>query len=240
MNESESIISEIKERPHWLIIIRPTKFNETLIESLEECTRIIDKSKIVRNFRHFPFYDIENTVYQNDSVSSFSKGEINTEYWKFFQSGQFYYLSKFGEDDYPKAGERAFIYYFGETTDRSTISGFNDYLTLLYKLTDVMEFACELAMGDLLFPSVSLTIKMNGVKDRILLPIDDKRRSYIKQHKSSSNTLGKEWFIETKKLISNHQELAVEYTQYFYERFGWLNISSEFLKDEQKTYIQGL
>ncbi len=116
-------------------------------------------------------------------------------------------------------------------------SGYLDAISALWTITEVFEFAARLAQKVDLGDSVSVTIQMVGVKDRVLFA-SDPARDFSRPYIASEPTLGREWPVSTEQLLSESSELALNAAEWFFERFQWMDAPRQVLADIQRRLLE--
>lgn len=233
----ESLRAKIKEDPHWRVVIRPGAFVEERIETLSECWRLIESSRVSLRGWYYPHVDSRHRQNGKDWIESWCEFGLHREYWRFFQSGQFLHLFSFREDkDRSEAEERAS---FGtrETPSGFSPSGYLEVVWALWTLTEIFEFAARLAQKEVFGESVSVEIQMVNVKDRILFTWDPGHAS-SRFDAAGEHTLDKEWSLTTEQLLSESSELALDAAEWFFERFQWMDPPRQLLADDQRRLLE--
>jgi hypothetical protein len=234
---SSSLPVPIKDSPHWRVVIRPDRSEAERIPTLKECWRLIESSRVSLRGWPYPLVDERNRILGNDWVASWCDFMGHREYWRFYQSSQFAHLFSFWEDSHGDKPAEAFKFNVINLPQDFTPSGYTEVISTLYIITEIFEFTARLAQQGVLGDLVSLSIEMVDIKDRVLFLWDWSATLYgIYQAKQKD--LGNEWRIETKRLLSDSSELAIKATNWFFERFGWLEQPIEVFRAEQKKLLE--
>lgn len=232
----ESLCNKIREAPHWRVVIRPGTFLEERVRTLSECWRLIELSRVVLRWWDYPHWDGQHQNNGKDWIESWYEYESYREYWRFYQSGQFLHLFKFKEDGYrDKAAEKAKSDV--PELDGLPPSGYLNVVPALWTITEIFEFAARLTQQADFGGSVSLTIQMVGVKDRALY-ISDPGRDLSRPYIASESTLSKEWIVSTQELLGGASNLSLDATEWFLERFHWMNPPRQVLADDQRRLLE--
>ncbi len=232
----ESLRARIKEVPHWRVVIRPGEHVEERIETLSECWRLIESSRVSLRGWDYPHVNHQHRQNGKDWIESWYDSRSHREYWRFYQSGQFLHLFSFTEDQYhDKAEEKA-------KSDVPALnsfspSGYLDAIPALWTITEIFEFATRLAQKANFGDFVSITIQMVEVKDRVLFT-SDHARDFSRPYVARESTLSKEWSLRTEQLLSESSEFALNAVEWFFERFQWMEPPRQVLADAQRRLLE--
>jgi hypothetical protein len=237
MNEIKNIIKNIKENPHWRIIIRPEKFEQERITNLIECWNIMESCKLSLTGWDYPHVDRQNRFEEEEWIESWCDFAGFYEYWKFFQSGQFLHIFTLWENT--SEDKKAFDNVKDKmisVPDHFKPTGFIGAIRTLFTITEIYEFATRLAQKGIFNDSLYIIIQANNIKNSILRvrDWDVHLQSFYPFYKK---TFSKESKIKTEELISNSSNLAIETTIEFLKKFGWIP-TFQLLKDEQKKILR--
>lgn len=233
---AESLLTKIKEAPHWRVTIRPVTHVEERIKTLEECWRLVESSRVSLRGWDYPHLDYEHRQNGNNWTASWDEYRSHREYWRLYQSGQFLHLFSFKEDHYrDKAEEKARI-------DVPSLSGFSpsgylDAISALWTITEIFEFAARLAQRADFGETVSVSIRMVDVKDRVLY-ISDPARDFSRPYVATEPTIDKEWIVSTQELLGGTSDLSLSATKWFFERFQWTDPPPQVLANDQRRLLE--
>lgn len=233
---AESLRDKIKEAPHWRVVIRPGEFVEERVESLSECWRLIESSRVSLRGWDYPHVDYEHRQNGKDWVASWDEFGSHREYWRFYQSGQFLHLFAFKEDQFrDKAEAKA----KGDVPKLKEFkpSGYLGVISALWTITEIFEFAARLAQKATFGDSVSIAIQMVEVKDRVLYE-SEAGRDFSRPYIASEPTLSKEWTGDKKDLLSGASDHALNTAEWFFERFQWMAPPRQALADDQRRLLE--
>lgn len=237
MSENErtpSLPVAVKDAPHWRVILRPHTFEAERIPTLNKCWSLVESCRLQLTGWDYPHVDMRNRRYRNDAIESWSDFKGHREYWRFYQSGQFVHLLSFREDALPEESKKRIARCTFMPPDFEP-SGCLDIFSILFTLTQVFEFATRLALKDIFGDSLSIIVHMKEVENRVLVAWDW-NRAWHGFYPAGEDTLGKEWRLETRTLISKSADLARDASVWFYDRFGWVP-PSQLLAEEQRKLL---
>ncbi len=232
----EPLVASIKEAPHWRLVVRPGEFVEERIGNLSECWRLIESSRISLRGWDYPHLDYQQRQYGGNWVASWDEFQSHREYWRFYQSGQFLHLFAFKEDHYRNKAEEKAKSDAPALNDLSP-SGYVEAISALWTITEVFEFAARLVQKADFGDSISITIQMVEVSDRVLY-LSDPARDFPRPYIAKESTLGKEWILDTKELLGASSVLALDAAMWFFERFQWMDPPRQALADEQRRLLE--
>jgi hypothetical protein len=232
----ESLRAEIKEAPHWRVVIRPGVHVEERIDTLSECWRLIESSRVSLRGWDYPHVDHQHRQNGKDWIESWDDYRSHREYWRLYQSGQFLHLFSFTEDRYrDKAEEKAKSDVLA--LNDFSLSGYLSAISALWTITEIFEFAARLAQKADFGDSASVAIQMVRVKDRALF-MSDPGRDFSRPYVAKESILSKEWSLQTEQLLSESPELALNAAEWFFERFGWMALPRQVMADDQRKLLE--
>jgi hypothetical protein len=216
------ILAKIKTQGHWKIIIHPHEFDPNRIGSLNDCKKIIMETKVSLRGWSFPHYDIHkepriglNYVEQDIDWSRF------TQFWRYYQSGQFVFFSNLWED---------------ESYDANNILSL---IGTVYFLTEIFEFASRLASKNLLSDECSVYVELKNIKNRQLRNTEPGRMFLMfGECETELENIPFGLDIKSHDLISQAHEKALEGVQYIFERFNWNKSDPNFFKEDQRKLLE--
>ncbi len=233
---AESLRTKIKDAPHWRVVIRPGEHVQERISNLSQCWNLVESCRVSLRGWDYPHIGPEHRNNGKDWIESWDEYGSHREYWRFYQSGQFLHLFAFKEDQFrDKAEAKA----KGDvpTLKGLTPSGYLGVLSVLWTITEIFEFAARLAQKANFDDSVSVTIQMVGVKNRVLYE-SEARRDFFRPYIARESTLSKEWSLKTEQLLSEPSELALNATEWFFERFQWMSPPRQVLANDQRRLLE--
>ena len=206
-------VSKITSRGYWKVIMHSSKFKQDRVANLLECQRLVEDCKVF--LRGWDYPHCERIVSGEDYVWSETDWEIYKEYWRFYQSGQFVHYLGCVED-----------WWKGSTLDAELGARYSpgevlELLMVLYKLTEIYEFASRLAQKGVLDEQMSLTIELHGMRDRRLICLSKPFFSAFGSYISQEAALKFEATLVVQDLIGRVAEHALEQSLQVFERFNW-------------------
>ena len=223
----EQVLEKIRSRGYWKVIIRPLRFKKTLIDSLKECITLVEENSVRFRGSDYPMFSKEHVRSKGDYIESVIDWDAHVEVWRMYQSGQFVHLAGVYEDWW-KVEE--LIHKYGGPI-LSTLS-------TLYTVTEIYEFASRLAQKNLFENRFTLSIQLNGMKNRILQTLDFRRilfRTYICDIEEITDD--RKFSVE--EIITKPYDLALDHTIRIFAQFNWMDPPREILKQDQKKFLEG-
>ena len=238
------ILDEIRGQPHWKVVIHPAAFEQERIPSLDECWRIIERTRIARlgweypvvaaenpNDRFFP--DDEARSRGNDWLASWDMStpgyfRMASEYWRLYQSGQFIHLFTFREG---RPMEEEYAPLWG--SDGADATGYLSFQHATHRFTAIFEFASRLIIAGALDAAPVVRIEMRGIKNRRLFFFDTLYRNTDPPLYRAHEDLRREWRLT---LADDPVERAREAARWFFERFDY-EASEMALKLAQEDFL---
>ena len=174
-------------------------------------------------------------------VASWSEFMGHLEYWRFYQSTQFVYLGSVRERTEPDWDEKLrnqTKFHFGHLgTDVRNAPGFLHMKNFIYTVTEYFEFASRLCQAEVYEGALEVSIALRGTQGSILTTDPD--RFWHRLYRSPSLDLENTWTISTTDLITAASNHSLEAMVWFFERFGWTELSPDVLKSDQEAFLAG-
>ena len=229
------ILDKIHSTGYWRINIYPSVFNQSLISSLTEVREIIDSCVV--SLRGWDYPDIERNNITNgqdwiECTSEFKElGHL--EYWRFFQSGQFIHQFACLEDFRVNLENLPTLSVLTPSPSGKYLS----ILSTLYSMTEIFEFASNLAAKEWYGDEVHINVSLNNIEGRQLF-FYDRSRYLRKAYICSLPSIEYDINISKDKLISYTPENAMKATIFVFERFNWEHKSDKIFPEEQKKFLE--
>ncbi|HUK55151.1 MAG TPA: hypothetical protein VLY20_00650 [Nitrospiria bacterium] len=238
-----SLRDQILHAPHWRVNLRPEKYEPELIPSLKECFEQIEKAKV--SLRGWDYPHLSNRQIERDQglnwVASWSDFWGHKEYWRLYQSGQFIHLftvREASEQEWRNKLEADTKKHLGrmKDIDWSKVPGFISIINFIYTVTEIFEFAARLSQKSIYHGTITITIELKGIRGFVLTM--DAQRFWHGYYATSENKLGRSWVGPSNELVANSAEISLEVVNWFFERFGWLDIRPDLLRSDQENFLK--
>lgn len=207
-----AVVEKIQQRGHWVINIRPHKYEPERL-TFGRLESVINTSVVRRRGWPVPFIDYQE---QLQTGSTWIGQEVNAESvshyeaWRLYQSGQFSHLRSVSAE-------------WRESTERTEVpAGFAAAIEtweILFYLTEVFELAGRLGIevgSEAMTIDVQLKLRPNtalvtGFDD--VVPLEPRR---IPENLTARSTT-----LATEKLVAEYGPAAAEASLYYFERSKW-------------------
>lgn len=240
MAKSADILSEIRSRPHWLVVCHPSQFESERISSLTECWDAMEHAHVrLLSGRGFPRIERESQDRGEDWVGSGIHLGEHREYSRLYQSGQFVHLRAFTEDTWGLEAirERYDQAPISKPTD-FTPSGFLDIFGAIQTFTEIFQFAARLMGLSALDEAPVVKIGMKQVKNRVLSVWSPGEWLWLQRvYWATADSIEHDWQLTGPGREAEAARLAQEATLWFFQRFGYDGFSMEILKREQEEFL---
>jgi hypothetical protein len=222
-----SLIEKIETRGYWRIIIRPHLFNELKIPKIKDLYPIIQRNSVRLRGWDFPHLDPNKGLdIANDWIGQESEWQHFLSLWRFYQSGQFYYLFGMAFDWRDKSE------WWPPKDDWEPMKYVGIGATL-FQFTEVLEFASRLSLSDAGDERIHIEILIDNLENRILYVDDPNRWQVLPIPITKMKNYSRSLELDREELIANSRDIALNEAMEFFERFGW-TASSEVLREWQK------
>ncbi len=222
----------VLEQPHWRVNFRPDHYDPELIPSPSECFRLVEQTSVRFRGWPYPYLSPDERGRLANGVESWTDNEYATEYWRFYQSGQFLHLFTLNENN-PRnqQQQRLLRRIYGQQTP-----GYVDFLGLLYTVTEIFEFTTRLCLQELYRGSLEITIELKDIEGfRLWVPEPARHVPY--EWVTRESVLGRSWPLPTTELIAKSADYALDAAIWFFERFGWEDPNKDALRRDQRELL---
>ena len=232
------------EYPYWRVNIRPDRYDPQLIPSLSECFALVQATKLSLRGWDYPHLSRRDTERGtgNNWVASWANFTNHIEYWRLYQSGQFLHLfavreaaSKEWHDQLRHAAQTHASH--REDLNWNGVPGYLSMLNVVYTVTEIFEFAARIAQRGTYTGTIGVTIELKKIRGFVLTPELDRPWSEVRR--ASDGDIGRSWSFESRELLSASADLSLKACAWLFERFGWLEPSTEVLRRDQQKFLAG-
>lgn len=244
MNTNVKLHVPVLEHPHWRVLFRPITFESERIPSIGKLWEIVNHNQVRIRGWDFPQtgrYEEQETG--TTWIGCWSDFMGHFEYWRFYQSSQFIYLSSVREKTETRWDTKLredFISHqkYLDSNQRDNIPGFFSVDNFIYTVTEFFEFAARLCQTGIYSEPVEITIELHNILGFILTS-DWWKRPLRSLYRATQDDLGKTWKYEPSELIAQSNEASLNTIVWFFERFGWRDLRPEILRNDQESFLSG-
>lgn len=232
---SEGILAKIKKRGYWEIRFSPTEIGK--IENLKTCLEIVDRSKTRLNW-DFPHVPANNTdkewvLPMESCYQAVSDLGARKEFWRIYQSEQFYMCRGLVEDWYEEDGRRKSLAESYPTGTTLTIYG-----SLIFFITEVFEFLARLGQNGLYKQGVTVTLTLNKAKNRELRIDASGRTPFMYNRITGAETISVQEIYDIESVIADGTALGNILILQIMDKFSY-NPSAEGILQAQHQWLKG-
>jgi len=223
--QETAILSKIRSRGHWRVVIRPTAFQEKRIEQYADLFPIIDRNSVQLRGWDYPHVDHQNPPLRGaDWVGQEYDCEDHIEVWRFHQSGLFVHYSAVCRD-------------WRDQSSRPAEPGWAplqdiEYLHTILEFVEIFEFAARLALSPAGASPMRLEIVLEPLANRRLMSTNPDIR-FRSEYRTQMPHWEYRWEGAQTELIARPRELAALAAKDLFARFG-LNVTPEILSRLQQ------
>lgn len=102
-------------------------------------------------------------------------------------------------------------------------------------VTEIVEFAARLCEKGVYRGGLTVSIEVKHIKGFLL--VGQRLRPMVNYYAASNESLGNEWRLDSEDLITQSKHHSLEATRWFFERFGWLNLSDQVFRGDQENFL---
>ena len=233
----------VLEGPHWRVNLRPEQYELGLIRSPAECLRLVEQTQVRLRGWPYPYLsdrrDEQRT--RTNGVEVWTDNDFQTEYWRFYQSGQFLHLFGIHETKYEPARqqlEQVARSHLRDLPDGywSKVPGFIHINSFLRTVTEIFEFATRLCLKSIYRGQLTITIELKDVRGFLLTT--DSILSWQDHWESHEPKLSHPPVtVPSSELVANSAEHALQAAIWLFERFGWEQPNVDILRKDQQDFL---
>ena len=230
----EEIVKKIKSRGYWEVTIRPLKFDEGRLETLNDCAKFVQENKVRLRGWDYPHVSRKYGIKSGkDWVENLTDWDGYKEFWRMYQSAQFSHLFGCREDWWGQV--KIFWSQKSYTEPGYALS----IMSTLYTFTEIYEFATRLARKGLFDDFVKVSVALHGMKGRRLVTLGI-RRSLDDNYICDIEEIPLSRVVAISEIIGKSNEFAVDDTFRIFERFNWFGAPKKVLQEEQDNFLKGI
>ena len=240
MADFQTTLKKIKTRGYWQVILRPTRIQENVLESVTKAKELIQTSAVQFRGWDYPHFPTQTRDHQdvyvgdNDSIEGWIDWDNYKEVWRFYTNGQFIHLFGLREDWWE---EHSWLN--ADDPLRKIKPGtIWEVINTVYSLTEMYAFFSNLIQS-LPVEEVTIDISLIGTKNRKLHISDFMRAPLFMDYTCRLDKVNLPKKIYNKdELIANYVDLAFDQVIYLFHRFNWENPNIPVIKEDQKKLIE--
>lgn len=236
---SSDVVDRIRGGPHWRVVYRPTHYTAERVSTLSELSGLVDRHAVALRGWNFPHVSSDAVERGPTWIGSWSTFMGHLEYWRFFQSAQFLYLSavrEVAEEDWDRKLRAGFASRVFPEVDVERIPGFFSIENFVYTVSEFYEFAARLASADLFDDQVQITVELHGIEGFALTTGPD--RAWRSLYQATSDVLSRPVEVAPAELVADTGQIAMGTIAWFFERFGWLEMNVASIQALQDDFLQ--
>lgn len=209
------LVEKIKSRAYWRIVIRPSDFKKDRIPELQTLKQIVTQSAVLLRGWDYPHIDSHNPIQSGvDWVQQEVEFSTHVESWRFYQSGQFAFLGSISDDWLDQS-------FWGKPPKGWEIGNSLSVLDVIFRFTEIFEFAARLAMTEAGGDSMNIFISLHGLKNRQLRLDSPMRAGSTYQRVCHIESFPQTISVSKQELVAEAQLLALNASKELFERFNW-------------------
>jgi hypothetical protein len=229
----EQRLQRVRSTGFWRVIVHPTRFDGQRIPDIDICWQMMVASSVNLRGLPFPIVRTDERRYGPDWVGSGGEFGDGVEAWRFFQSGQFAGEFSVHEDVRPDA----FVKHSRQNGTTEQYARVINFVNILFMITEILEFARNLAHRDVLAPDAVVQIELHGMKGRRLVASES--TWWTGTYVANDDVISWKSQLLPIELITAAPRYALDAARHVFERFGWFDPPVESLKHRQQLLLEG-
>lgn len=227
---ASELYNKILSRGYWRVIIRPTSFEEKHVNEIASLYPIIEKTKVEIRGWDFPHVDYKNSYTRGlDFIEQEFEWEHHKSIWRFYQSGQFYYLDALSLD----WRDESKLWPADGNWKPGKLLGIGDTIATL---TEIYEFAARLAFSEGGSNFLNVDITVGNLKDRLLYMDAHRRWPMRVNYRASIEKYPYKKDFSRSELEAQSKEIALQIAKDLFQRFGWDSPTIDTLRNIQQEF----
>ena len=225
----EELVNKIKSKGYWRVEIRPTVFEKLRIATFSEAQELVQSCNVRWRGWDYPHWNADTVQNMPDWVESWVDWSYFIEYWRLYRSAQFIHFFSAHEDHMDLDNVLPIRY-----PPRPARAGYVSFVSTIYTVTEIFEFASRLAYKDVLRPSAFVSIGLHNMKGHELTSLSASRHLDEGFVYTTDDPIVVEREIPQPELVSSPDDFAADFVVEIFERFNWNNPSRQMLREDQK------
>lgn len=216
-----ALLTELRSRGHWEVVIRPRPFKQRVTDS-KELLQIIEKSAIELGGWRFPFVPDRPGELTNgqrfrdeDSVRQIHRWEHHLEVWRFFRTGQFALVTSVSWDWRDQSGW--WPVRDGEKWKANSAIGIGHIVQMLLQIFLLAGRMAESSVGD---DRLDIEISLAPTLGRELFS-DFPRRMLLPGYKADIDRIRLPIEVSRTELLASTDDLTANAANRVYGEFGF-------------------
>ena len=230
-------LEKIKQRGHWYIRFRGEQYNPQRLSTEVQCDELLRRLVVRLRGWNYPHYPREGAIYGPNYCEGTVDWEGHTEFWRFYQSGQFvHYLALredwIAEDTWFMRDPR-----FAAIQPGSALFVINT----IYTLTEVYEFLKRLTSHDVYGDAVTVSLELSPIDNRHLRLLDDFHRAPLMgDYESRVPKFDWQKTYRRDEVLETSSELALDVIQKLFLLFQWGRQPVDTFRGDQQALLKKL
>lgn len=237
----------VKSYPYWTVLYRPESFAPERIESLTECYRLVEKTRVQLRGWDFPHLaqqdnDRNGRVFGSNWIGCSANFMGSIEYWQLFQSGQFFHFAavrEATESQWRAKLQQQTASHLRHHRDINweTIPGYISLVNMVYLITEYFEFAARICQTGVYVGNVEISIGLHNAAGFLLTTEWD--RAWSQYCPASSDELIRSWQLSSESLLAGSSDCSLKAISWMCECFGWMSPNLDALRSDQQKLLTG-
>jgi hypothetical protein len=209
------LLSKIRSRGHWRVVIRPTAFKKDRVGEISSLFPIVERSSVSLRGWDFPHIDRRKRPHVDlDWVGQELAWEHHIELWRLYESGQFVQVSGMWDDWRDQSG-------LWPPDDTWKTGSRLEVLDATFRFIEIFEFAARLCQTEAGSDRVRIVVTVSGLNGRTLYLESPNRVPLLEEYSASIKEVPYEVELSKAELIAAPREHALAPTARLLGRFGW-------------------
>jgi hypothetical protein len=222
--QEQTVLSKIRERGHWRVVIRPTTFQKDRVE-FADLFRIVERNAVRFQVWDYPLVEHDQETRKGaDWIEQDIQFQEQLQVWRLYRSGQFVHY-------FPLVAEWRQLSPYHHPDPELVPGRRVHFLNTIDNLLEIYEFAARLSMSPAGDAEMIVETVMEKLQDRRLVTPGDYNPD-DRIFTTDQAAWERQWRGPRTELISRPRDLAAMATRDFFSRFG-LDMSVETIRSLQ-------
>jgi len=220
-------VNKIKTKGYWSFDVIPKNISTNSPLNLLDLSEIAQRSSVQLRGWDFPHISRQNAENQdmynaNDHIESWVDWNMYKEVWRLYTDGQFACRKAFREDWHPSIESLKYI----------------DCEEVIHILSEFFIFIDNLWFEKIYQDQIELKISLYCTNDRLLKLFNSQKAQLFSEYKCHVNTIDVVRIFSYKEFHDKHLSFALEFAEYIFEQFNWLNMPKKSFQEDQKALLE--
>lgn len=236
MNESVSVLKEIRKQGYWYVEFQPLVIDNRRIDSLPKCREVAGKARVQLRGWDYPHWSDSDSdkhkLYNcNGYIEAWTNWGRYKEVWRMYQNAQFIHFFAMKED-YDNDG------IFSPSNPIIAPNSSLYVINTIYKFTEIYEFLRRLVNQGTYKEGARVIVSLHNINNRKLLLDDSRRVPLLIDYTAVIPEIKFDKTYTEQEILEKAENFAFAQILETFHRFNWNNPPEMTIKDDQNKLLR--